>query len=77
MKRRYEIIKGMHAIMCAMNNEEAYFDHWIYIVPDESSDEDLQEIAADENSFADVVACFRRNFTRYADDGLFVSGKLY
>lgn len=77
MEHRYEILKAMHTIMCAMNNEEAYFNHWVYLVPDAATDEDLREIAADESFFADVVACFRRNFPRYADDGLFVGGKVY
>ena len=40
MGNRYEIMKSMHTIICAMNNEDAY-SSWIYIVPDEASDDDL------------------------------------
>lgn len=77
MEYRYAILKAMHTIMYAMNNEEAYFNHWVYLVPDAATEEDLREIAADESLFADIVACFRRNFPRYADDGLFAGGKVY
>ena len=43
MGNRYEIMKSMHTIICAMNNEDAY-SSWIYIVPDEASDDDLMDI---------------------------------
>lgn len=76
MNRRYNIVKGMHEIICAMNNEDAYF-RWIYIVPDCATDEDLQEIAASDTLFADTVAAFKRIYTAYADDGLFVDRKLW
>lgn len=76
MKRRFEIVKAMHSIICAMNNEEAYF-RWIYIVPDEADEEDLRDIAASDELFADAVSAFKRIFTAYKDDGLFIDKKVW
>ena len=59
MGNRYEIMKSMHTIICAMNNEDAY-SSWIYIVPDEASDDDLMDIATDDELFADACAALEQ-----------------
>lgn len=71
MEHRYEIVKSMHTIICALNNEAAYYDHWILLVPDCATDEDLRDIAEDNTLFSDTCHLFRRIFPRYADDGIF------
>lgn len=76
MNHRYEIVKAMHEIVCAMNNEQAYFQ-WIYIVPDCATDEDLRDIAMDDSLFADTIAAFRRIFTDYKDYGLYIDRKVW
>lgn len=44
MRERYEIMKAMHLLIRAMNDEGAYCS-WIYTVPDGATDDDLWDIA--------------------------------
>lgn len=62
-----EMLKGMHRIMCQVNDESAYYIHWIYYIPDEADDEELEDIAQnDDETFNDAVKCFKRCVKRYA-----------
>lgn len=45
---RYEVLKAMNLLAKVTNNEEFYYNHWIYIVPDEADDEELLDIAEDD-----------------------------
>ena len=45
--RKFELVKSMNTIVKELNNEEAYYGSWIYIVPDEADDEDFRDIAED------------------------------
>lgn len=76
---KYELMKAMHTIVQSLNHEGAYFDRWILIVPDGATDEDLREIAEDEDDeiFRDSVKCFEGIMKDYIDDGIYVAGKLY
>ena len=74
--RKYDIVKGMNEIVKSMNNEDAYMT-WIYIVPDEASDEDLMDISYDEELFSDTVEYFKTIMKEFMADGLYVCGKLY
>ena len=82
-KTRYEALKAMNTLMCLMNDETAYYDHWIYLIPDQCDDEELMDIACDEDMedvFEDACGCFTRCVKHYAsrsgfcipsfDDGL-------
>ena len=73
---RLDLIRGMNALIISMNNEEAYA-RWIYLVPDEATDEDLQEIAEDDELFDDAITLFCKLFNCYIKDGLFILNKLY
>lgn len=42
--RKFELVKSMNTIVKELNNEEAYYGKWIYIVPDEADDEDFRDI---------------------------------
>lgn len=64
IKSRVKLLKLMHEIMMNMNHEEAYMT-WIYIVPDEPSDDDFEYIAEDDDDFNEVVELFQRLFDRY------------
>ena len=73
-KEKFELVKSMNTIVKALNNEEAYYGSWIYLVPDEADDEDFQEIAEDEELFSSVVRCFKGNMLDYVEDGIYIGG---
>ena len=76
MSERYEIVKAMHTIIKSMNNENAYM-RWIYIVPDEASNEDLMDIAQSDELFADTCNAFKSIFTDCKAGGLYVDKKVW
>ena len=65
--RRYEIVKSMHTIICAMNDGSAYAE-WTYLVPDQASDYDLQDIAEDDELFNDTCELFRQIFAEFVNE---------
>ena len=67
---RYEVIKSMHKIICNMNNEEAYL-RWIYLVPDEATDDDFRSIASNKNLMADCEQVFCKIIEDYGKDGFY------
>lgn len=72
---KFEILKAMNLLVKSMNNEDAY-DEWICTIPDQAGDEELMEIAADEDESVYCEAChdFRRICDRYLCDGIYVGG---
>ena len=63
-------IKLMHNVMTSMNNENAY-NFWIYVCPDEPSEDDFIYIASDEDEYKDCEDTFYSLFKKYAKDGLY------
>ena len=77
-KRKFELVKSMDTIVRALNNEEAYYGMWIYLVPDEADDEDFREIVEDDILFASIARYFKGIMTGYIEDGIYIGGyKLY
>lgn len=76
MSERYELMKAMHAIVCSLNNEDAYCE-WIILVPDEATNEDLYDIAEDDDLFKDACDTFRSIMSDYAADGFYVGKKCW
>jgi hypothetical protein len=74
---RFDAVCAMHTVVRLLNNEEAYYGHWIYIVPDDASDDDLMDIAEDDELFADTWNCFKNIMKCYAKDGIFADDKLF
>ena len=77
---RYEAIKAMNTLVKCLNNEEAYYGHWIYIVPDEASDEELMEIASEdyqEDTFKEASILFLQLMNEYGSDGLYIDNMLF
>lgn len=76
---KFELLKAMNTIVRSLNHEGAYYDRWILIVPDEATDEDLRDIAEDDDDeiFRDSVKCFEGIMRDYIKDGIYVAGKLY
>lgn len=76
MQERFEYMQIMHKMILSMNNEEAYMT-WIYTVPDMPSDEDLREIAEDDDMFQEVCNLYRRLLEVYGGDGFFIGGRAW
>lgn len=74
---KFKLVKFMNTIVKSLNNEEAYYGDWIYIVPDEANDDDFYFIAEDEELFVDTVNSFKRIMKYYLKDGIYVGDKLY
>ena len=63
---RIEILKSMHQLVLAMNDEEAYMA-WVYCIPDGADDAELEDIALhDEETFRDACNLFNRLVKDYA-----------
>ena len=63
---RVYILKSMHRLVQAMNDEEAYMA-WIICIPDGADDAELEDIALnDEETFADACNLFNRLVKGYA-----------
>jgi len=58
-EKRFEILKGMNSIVKGFNHEGAYYDGWIWCIPDQADDEELKEIAYDmPEIFGEAVQAF-------------------
>lgn len=74
---KFETLRSMNTIIKNMNDESAY-DAWIYIIPDGADDDELMEIAEeDEESFEDACNLFAKLVNKYMKYGLYVDGEVY
>ena len=73
--QKFELLKAMNTIVKYMNDEDAY-SRWILTVPDAADDDELMEIAGDEDDeiFGEACKEFRRIVNKYMPEGLFVGG---
>lgn len=78
-EHRFEVLKAMNTLARATNDEGFMSNHWLYIIPDEADDEELLDIAVnDEDIFNDAVSCFLGSWSKYAHTGgLVVGNKAY
>lgn len=79
MQERYEVLKAMHTLARMLNDEEFYYGIWAYIIPDDATDEELMEIAADDpDTFHEAVHAFNESYSSYATkSGLYVDGGVH
>lgn len=63
-------LKLMHNVMMSMNNEDAYYS-WIYVMPDEPSEDDFIYIASNADEYKDCEDTYYSLFKKYAKDGLY------
>jgi len=54
---RMEQLKAMHELMRNANDETVYMT-WIYLMPDEPSEEDFKDIAMDDEQYNDCFDLF-------------------
>lgn len=72
---KFELLKAMNTLVRAMNDEGAYYT-WCYVIPDGADDEELREIAFDEDDelYRDACHSFRRICEEYLKHGFFLGG---
>lgn len=76
-QERFEALKSMNTIIKSMNDESAY-NEWIWIIPDEADDDELMEIAEeDEETFEDACKLFAKLVKKYMKYGLYIDGEVY
>ena len=74
---KFEALRSMNTIVKNMNDESAY-NAWIYIIPDGADDDELMEIAEeDEDSFKDACNLFAKLIRNYMKYGLYIDGEVY
>lgn len=76
---RFRVLKAMDILAHATNDEGFVFNHWLHIIPDGADDEELLDIAVnDEDIFNSAVKCFLESWSKYAHNGgLFVGSTVY
>lgn len=75
--KKFELVKAMNTVVMALNHEGAYYDRWIYVVPDCATDEDFLDIAEDGELFEDAIRCFGGIMKDYSQSGIYIGNKLY
>lgn len=73
MIEKFELLKAMNFIVRMMNDQGAYID-WIFTIPDEASEDELLDIALDEDEevFREACELFREICHEYIDAGFFL-----
>lgn len=62
------LVGGMNELVKSMNDESAYYDYWIEVVPDEADEEDLMQIAENEELFLMTTTLFAKLVKHFGDD---------
>ena len=52
-------VKAMHELV-RLANDENFYMRWIYLVPDEPTNDDFLDIALDEELYADTIKLFKQ-----------------
>ena len=71
MTNRLKALRAMNQLMIMMNDEYAY-DEWICVVPDGATEDDLCDIAWDDESYQSVERLFFYLCKEYGQAGLWV-----
>lgn len=65
---RMNLVGGMNEYIKCLNDETAYYDYWIELVPDEATEDDLQDIAESDELFRAVCERFAMLVRMFGDD---------
>lgn len=76
MREKIELLTSMHNIVKSLNNENAYMT-WIYLIPNQPTDDDFVDIAEDKELFELAIKLFREIIQKYLTDGFFINNCLY
>ena len=58
MSKDGQLVKGMDRFLRNNVDDEEIFMRWLYVVPDECTDEDCEDIAEDPEQFLEVLKLF-------------------
>ena len=61
----------LNDIIAGMNNEEAYYDAWLYTWPDGTTADDVDEYFDNKDDYEDLLKTFKRIYKIYHKDGLY------
>ena len=53
-------LTAMHEMMCNANDEEIYYNSWIYVMPDGATEDDIQYIAFNDDLYNECFDLFVR-----------------
>lgn len=70
---RVKLLMAMDTVIDAINDERAYFE-WITLIPDQPTLEDFQDIAEDNDLYAEACLLFRQLLKRYGKSGFYIVG---
>ena len=73
LEERITNLKRMHNVMTRMNDEEVYMV-WIDYMPDEPSEDDIRDIAEDDEQYDDIVRMFVKLVYKYGHEGILKKG---
>lgn len=65
---RMNLVGGMNEYIKCLNDETAYYNYWIELVPDEATEDDLQDIAESDELFNETCELFGKLIKRFGDD---------
>lgn len=60
IKSRVQQLKKWNEEIMNIDDEEAYYGHWILIVPDEATQEDFEEMAEDLEFYEEVKELYTK-----------------
>ena len=63
-------LEQMNSVMQSMNNEDCYYE-WIYLVPDEATRADLEDIAMNDELYREACQLYDELYMQYREDGLY------
>lgn len=77
-QERFEALKAMNFLIRTLNDETAYYHKWIWIIPDEAADDELEDIAENDiETFKEAVQCFKSIMKNYTEDGFYFGDEVY
>lgn len=77
-QERFEALKSMNTIIKSMNDETAYYNVWIACIPDEADDDELMDIAEnDDETFKEACDLFAYLVQKKMKYGLYIDGEVY
>ena len=77
-QERFKALRAMNFLVENLNDETAYYRKWIWIIPDEADDDELEDIAENDiEIFNAAVQCFKSIMKNYTEYGFYFGDEVY
>ena len=77
-QERFKALRAMNFLVKNLNDETAYYRKWIWIIPDEADDDELEDIAENDiEIFKASVQCFKSIMKNYTEHGFYFGDEVY